>query len=460
MLMQNSTRRAFLRSAAGFSVSATVLAADAQAQRARGTAFAGVRDIEESLRRIPIEQYPKPFTEDEYQNRLTRCREAMSARDIDLLFVTTPEGMCYLHGLESTWYRAHSSRQWPPLIGTAVHVDHDRCVHFSVGEVALLAETSVVKDKRFYPGGRGGVAGGAQFLVKELQSLGWLKGGTRVGLEYWSYIPNRAVSQMYEQTLAAAGARVSDGSDVMRTIRLVKSPAELEAMEHAGRIVDIGFKAIAEAFRPGMSHLEVYAAATHAMYVAGGEPSALQTAVWPGVPREGVRIGHLPPARRQISANEVFAVDLCGVYKRYHTNVTRTFLWGDPGPELLRMVEVSKGAFDVVTNMAKAGVRVATVTRALREYYNGQGWERVQALGYELGISFPPDWCGEFMYSAGDENASGQFQANAVTNYESVLQKTLSEKELLLVGNIDTIVYGAQRTRRLSAIPLDLIVLG
>jgi Xaa-Pro aminopeptidase len=209
-----------------------------------------------------------------------------------------------------------------------------------------------------------------------------------------------------------------------------------------------------------MSHLEVYAAATHAMYVAGGEPSALQTAVWPGVPREGVRIGHLPAARRQVSANEVFAVDLCGVYKRYHTNAARTFLWGDPSPELLRMVEVSKGAFDVVTQVAKAGVPVATLTRALREYYRGQGWERVQALGYELGISFPPDWCGEFMYSAGDENARGEFQANAVTNYESVLQKTLSEKALLLVGNIDTIVYGAERTRRLSAIPLDLIVLG
>jgi hypothetical protein len=53
-----------------------------------------------------------------------------------------------------------------------------------------------------------------------------------------------------------------------------------------------------------------------------------------------------------------------------------------------------------------------------------------------------------------------EFKANMVTNYESVLQKTISDKVLLLAGNIDTIVYGENGSRRLSAIPPELIVMG
>jgi Xaa-Pro aminopeptidase len=424
-----------------------------QSTQQRDDPFADVLDIEDSLRRIPTEQYPLPFSEQEYADRLTRCREAMSKMGIDLLYVTWPEGMCYLHGYEVTWYQAASTTKWYPFTATAVHVDHDELL-FLGGEDPV---PSAAKDRRPIPGWRSPEVT-AQAVVELFQDEGWLKQGTVVGLEYWSYVPPPAVSQVFQRVFADAGAKVVDGSDVIRTIRQIKSPAEIKALEHAARIGDLGLRAVARSFKPGMTHGEVYAEATYAMLSAGGEVPGIPQAVQPGRPRST----HLLPSRRQISAGEPFAVDVAGVYKRYHANIDRTFLWGDPSPELVRMNEAAKGALAVLASTAKAGTPVATVTHALREYYKEKGiWDyHAYCGGYELGIAFPPDWVGEFEWSVADENPEGEFLANMVTNYENTFRNEDPKYEFPQIAfSRDTMVYTETGARRLSAIPLGLIVL-
>ena len=81
-----------------------------------------------------------------------------------------------------------------------------------------------------------------------------------------------------------------------------------------------------------MSHLEVYALATSAMYNAGGEVAGIGAGVIPTKPKTL----HLFPSRRTLDAGEPFIVDLGGVYKRYHANIARCYYWGDPTPELRR----------------------------------------------------------------------------------------------------------------------------
>jgi Xaa-Pro dipeptidase len=193
----------------------------------------------------------------------------MSRLGVDLLYVTLPEGMCYLHGYEVTWYRAQSQKRWFPVTATAVHVDHDRMIFLS-GENSV---PSWCTDRRPIRGG-GTLEGSARAVAQMLTDEGWLKRGTRLGQEFWSYVPNRAVSEAFSRAFADKGASVVDGSDVMRQVRIVKSVAEIEAIEVAAKIVDIGHKAIAEGFRPGMSHAEVFGLATNAMYS--------MAAKWPG----------------------------------------------------------------------------------------------------------------------------------------------------------------------------------
>ena len=119
-----------------------------------------------------------PFSNEEYEERLARVRRSMQRAGLDLLFLTAPESMCYLHGYEARWYRAHSTRSWPPCAGTAVHVDRDRLIHFDfVDEASLLPATSVVEDIRFYPDESEATC--LRFLKGQLEDAGWLKGSVQ-----------------------------------------------------------------------------------------------------------------------------------------------------------------------------------------------------------------------------------------------------------------------------------------
>lgn len=387
---------------------------------------------------------PEPsFSEQEYAERLRHMHELMAEHEIDLIYLTSPEAMCYFHGYTARWYREQSTTNWPPLAGTAIHVDHDKLVHFDFyDEERLLLRTSVSKDRRFYP--REDLETALNFLMQELKSEGWLTG--TVGLEFWSHVPNPAVSQALVRAFYANGIHeVVDASKPVRAVRRVKSPQEIAYIEEAARICDIGHQAVREALRPGVTELGVYGEATRAMAKAGGEISGIVGAISSGP----LFAGHALNSRRVIQSGDFVFYDPCGVYNRYHANLARGYFLGDPPPELVKLYELSAGSYPILESVAKAGTPIPEVCRALRSYYEEVGiWElRAWVGGYELGIAFPPDWVGEFVWTV-DEETEGILLENEVTNFESILNTLL----------IDTFVYEKEGARRLSKIEPELIV--
>ena len=418
--------------------------------RIRGNPFSQIKSIPDFDTRTPSERYPPPFSDDEYADRLTRCRRAMSTMGIDLLWTGWPDAMLYLHGYEITWYRP--SRL--PRTGTALHVDHDKQILLggedTVFSAAINRRPLSGRSERDF----------ADAIASILKDEKWLTPGTVVGLELRRYLPTPMMARALEAAFAAAGASIVDGTDVIGRVRAIKSPVEIAAFEQAARIADIGIRAVAEALVPGVTSAELYAAAYCAMAKMGGEVAAISQAVQPGRPRTT----HLLPSRREIQAGESFAFDLAGVYKRYHANLDRTFIYGDPDPELVRIHKAAMGALDVLRVSAKAGTTVSAVNRALRDYYKEMDvWKyHIEPLGYELGAALPPDWCGDFWFYVSNEEDDGRvFEANMVTNYENRFRRDDPAAPSDLVAHTrDTVVYTPTGARILSAIPCDLIVVG
>jgi Xaa-Pro aminopeptidase len=381
-----------------------------------------------------------PFSSQEYRERLERVRGVMERSGLDLLLLTAPESMCYLHGYEARWYRAHSTRKWPPCAGTAVYVDCDRPIHFDfVDESSLLPATSVVEDIRFYPDESEATC--LRFLKSQLQEQGWLRG--RVGLEYASYVPNRAVSEKVQRAFESAGCTVVDGSDVLLSVRRTKSPAEIACVERAAEICDIGLRRVEEVLQPGITELEVWGEMMLAMVRAGGEPAALHEMV-------STYAAHAISSRRKICADEPVILDPCGVYGRYHANAARVFWIGSPPDELVELSRRAGRAFEILETCVAPGVPVAEANRRLREYYREAGiWELRQWVGgYELGISFPPDWVGEWTFTVEEEQPDGHFEEGFVSNFESVLESA---------GVIETFVVERDGARVLGKLPRELI---
>ncbi len=389
------------------------------------------------------------FPRSEYLARMQRVRALMAERHIDLLYVTTPEHICYLHGFFASWYKANSPMRYPQLYGTAIHVDHDEFIHFdNPTELPVLAKTSISTDNRFFHSRA--AAPNLAFIVGELKAQGWLRG--TVAMEHWSYIPNRAVSTMLEGALLAAGCRVVDGSTLVRQARRVKSPAEIAYIEKAVALADIGHQALRENLRAGITELELFGEVTRAMMRAGSEFPALIPIFNAAPVRDGrpISTGHSMASRRMIQNGEFLTADLCGVYYRYHGNVMRGYFLGDPPPAMVTQHRRAGGVFEVYAREVKAGMTVREVNAVLRAYYESVGlWDTPGwALGYELGLSLPPDWVGDFYFHFKDEQYLERvFEHNMVTNLESLFNTFL----------IDTCVYGKHGTRFLSRLAPELI---
>ncbi|PYM54452.1 MAG: aminopeptidase P family protein [Candidatus Rokuibacteriota bacterium] len=392
------------------------------------------------------------FPLEEYVSRMRRVRGLMAEARIDLLYVTTPEHVCYLHGFFASWYKANSPMRYPQVYGTAIHVDSDDFIHFdSPNELPLLTKHSISTDNRFLPSRE--AAPNIAFIMGELEARGWL-GGT-VALEYWSYVPNRAISTMFEGAFLAEGCRVVDGSAIVRRARRVKSPAEIAYIEKAVALADIGHQTIRRSLRPGMTELELFGEVTRDMMAAGSEFPAL-IPIFNAVPvhdGQSAATGHAMAGRKKIRPGEMLKADLCGVYHRYHGNVMRGYYLGDPPPTMIDRHRRAAGIFDVFRAHVRAGMTVRAVNEILRGYcrevglWDVPGW----ALGYELGLSLPPDWVGEFYFNIRDDKYLDRvFEENMVTNFESLFSTWL----------VDTCVYEPAGARFMSKIPMELMATG
>jgi len=384
-----------------------------------------------------------PFPQEEYDARLSKLRRRMQDARIDLLLVSSPEGACWLHGFRSRWNKMQSPTEWPPLQMTAVHADSGRYIAFDhVDHGDLLRLTSVSPDNRLSVAED--MDGMLPFIVKELEAEGWL-GGT-VGIEKWSPVPNRAVSEAIEAELVSRGSTIVDASALVREVRHIKSPREIAYIEEAVRICDAGLEALRRFLRPGVSELEAWAGLLLGMAAEGGEPAGIHECVVVG-PAE---LGHMFSSTRRIKPGDSLFADPSGVRYRYHGNVAKAFFLGEPPKEALRIAEIEAGAYPILCETAKAGTRVRDVNKVLREYYVDAGvWGMHEWTGgYELGISFPPDWVGGYVFTVDQEDLEDFFEARMVTNYESMVHYAM----------IDTIVYEENGARALSSLPHELVV--
>jgi Xaa-Pro aminopeptidase len=393
------------------------------------------------------------FSLSEYGERLMRIRQRMSKDDVDLLWLMAPESLYYVSGYTCEWYQAQSPKQWPATSGIAVHADHDKFILFDTPSEAVMCRfVTCAEDIRIFPmdSRRDGVA----FIIDELQAEGWLKG--RVAMEFHSYRPNPAISARFRAAFSEAGCPVTDGSDVLREARWLKSPQEIAYIEKAAEIADIGLEAARNAIRPGVTELEVYGEIAQAMANAGGENPAITLPVLSG-PKANT--GHALASRKMIEAGEQVNVDVCGVYQRYHANGARSFYVGEPPSDVLAYHDKSSGVFDVIEGILRPNLPVAELVRRTHEYYEDMGiWSDAGWVGgYELGIGFPPDWVGNFVYEMSDVDSDRIFEPGTVVNFES---QFFSPRMSGITYYIDTLLFKEESATLPVRAPRRLISVG
>ena len=213
------------------------------------------------------------------------------------------------------------------------------------------------------------------------QALGL--GNCAIGVEYLAM--RLLEARRLEQ--AAPGCRLMATEPWLPKLRQNKDEVELAYMRRA---VDMAQKALQRllddgAIHPGRTELEVAADLQIALLREGSQGEAFAPLVLAG-PNSGQP--HAAPSDRPLAEGDLLIVDWGAVYQGYRSDITRTFVLGEPTAEMLRLHDAVLAANQAARLVVRPGLPGQEVDRLARRSITlaGYGEFFIHRTGHGLGL--------------------------------------------------------------------------
>lgn len=320
--------------------------------------------------------YDNPFSGQEVDSRLDRVREALAARKLDAAVFASPENVFWLTGLDHWGYFAPHLLV-VPLEGRPVLVTR------AMERVSVEKQVKAA-DFRGHPDSETA----ADMMARVLKDM--KLEGKHLGLEGWTSGMSLGLGISLQEQVSA---RWSDVSNLVDTMRLVKSPEEQALMRKAAAVTDAAAAAAFDVIHDGARETDVVAACLAAMARAGGDMPGFGPFI-----RPGSRLGeeHGTWGRGQYRSGEPIFFELSGCVSRYHAPLGRLVRVGSISDADARMAEVTKRAFDAVVKALKPGLKARDIYAAWQAVVDDAGLShyRRHHCGYCVGVGLPPSWTG------------------------------------------------------------------
>lgn len=253
---------------------------------------------------------------------------------------------------------------------------------------------------------------GLRDLPSRLWEAGWPKTG-RLGLEM-DVLP---AAQYLRFQKGLAPAVLADVSDVVRHVRMIKSPYELGIMRRAAGLAGEVLEKVRAALRPGMREIELAALleyearqrghqgtvrmrgfnqVLHFGHVLAGASAAVPSAM--ESPTGGLGLSPAVPhgaGYHQIAPHQPVLVDFVMAIDGYLVDQTRILCLGKPPTELARAHQVALDIEAHLAAAAKPGVPAEELFAlaqeiargaGLSEHFMGYGPDRVSFVGHGIGL--------------------------------------------------------------------------
>jgi Xaa-Pro dipeptidase len=262
------------------------------------------------------------FSRAEHEARIRAARRKLRERDLAAILLFAPESHYYLTGFDTEGYVFF------------------QCMVLTADEtpVALLCRrpdleqariTSIVDDVRIWYDAEG--ANPAEELKKILKERAL--GGARIGIELNNYGLTGADHGRVRAALDG-WCRLVDASDLVRGLRLIKSPAELDYVRKAGELADRSLSAMLATAGPGVFEGEVQAAGHAAIYMGGGDVAASPPVLGSG---ERALLVRASTGFRHLDSIDQLTLEFAASYRRYHACLMRTVAIGSHGDHQRRL---------------------------------------------------------------------------------------------------------------------------
>lgn len=319
------------------------------------------------------------FDDDELAGRVARARQGIRAAGLDALLLFSQESLHYLTGYDTTGYVFFQS--------AVLTADETPIVLLTRRpDVAQARDTSTIEDIRVW---YNAVDVNPARDLKAILAEKGLK-GARIGVEFDSYGITAANGRLLEAELSP-WCTLSDGSDIVRRLRLIKSPAEIAYVRKAAALADAALLAMTAKIAPGVLDGAVTAAGITAIMEGGGD-----------MPPDGPIVNTGPRAiygrsvggGHTIGRDDQVMIELAATYARYNVCIERTTVVGRLDPRQQHMFETTRDALAAMTAAAKPGRPLGEIDDAHRGTLDKAGYavHRYGACGYSLGNTYRPSW--------------------------------------------------------------------
>ena len=301
---------------------------------------------------------------------LAKMRGAMDERGLDALLATSPENVTWASGAAPPSQKTVRSRL------AAALVPRD-----GVSElVAIALEGPVVRTQsrlaslRLY---EEFVEDPVLVFADSLRERGLQDGVVGVEVTHLSHAD-------YE-TLAGAlpGCRLVRADELFAELRMVKTPAEIDAIRDIGAAAERIAGEVCERFGPGSTEREIANFVAERYSEAGGD--GLTMLVVGSGPRSAAV--NAPATARVLEPGDVLRLDVIGTKGRYHSDIARTAIVGEPTEEQQRIYDLLHGVHRRCLDALRPGALASDVYRIYREAMDDAGLPPYHFVGHGLGIT-------------------------------------------------------------------------
>jgi Xaa-Pro aminopeptidase len=301
-----------------------------------------------------------------FAERLERAQEAMRTRGVDALLVGPSADLRYLVGynalpLERLTMLVLPAEGSPSLL--VPELEEARAVECGADRVAPLTTWAETED----PIGlvRAALAdAGADTGTLALQDRLW----TTFTLSLQAAMPD---------------ASWIAGREVMRRLRLRKSPDEVRALREVGAAIDAVHARVPELLRPGRSEVEVGRDIAELILEDHDEVNFVIVASGPN----GASPHHETGGRR-LEVGDAVVVDIGGTRAGYCSDVTRDYAVGRVPEGYAALHEVLERAQEAAVQAVRPGVTAASIDAAARDLIAeaGHGDHFIHRTGHGIGV--------------------------------------------------------------------------
>ena len=178
---------------------------------------------------------------------------------------------------------------------------------------------------------------------------------------------------------------------------VLKSPAEIQIMDQANKIVQDLLDELSTRVRPGMTTLELDAFAEKRILEAGGKPA------FKGYPHRGdgkdfpgtvcasvnSEVVHgVPSDHVKLVEGDTISIDLGVLYKGYYGDGARTYPVGQISEADANLLRVTDEALDLGIEQVRVGNRVTDIGYVVQQHVEAQGFSVVREfVGHGIGAA-------------------------------------------------------------------------